>query len=120
MTAEQVTQLERVLDLDISYHTLDIQDIKCQFDLDTPFSEQVISMIDNADFTSNEWQGCKILVNLPALSTAAALVLAELHGRMGYYPPVIRLKRSDSVPPVWNLAEIMNLDAQRQDARKRR
>ena len=47
--------------------------------------------------------------------------LAELHGRMGYYPPVVRLRPvPDSLPPRYEVAEILNLQAVRDDARRKR
>jgi hypothetical protein len=98
-----------------------VLDIKCQLDVGKPFAEQVVALIDKADLSPSEWQTFALVVNLPALSTAAALLLAELHGRMGYYPPVIRLKQvDDSMPPRWELAEILNINSQRNEARKRR
>lgn len=98
-----------------------VRDIKCQFDVSEPFAGQVTALVDEVGLSSHEWQTFMITVNLPALSTAAALLLAELHGRMGYYPPVVRLKQVDgSVPPRWELAEILDVNSQRNEARKRR
>lgn len=95
--------------------------IPCHLDIDQLFAEQVVAIVDSAKLTAKEWQGEQLLVNLPALSTAAVLVLVELHGRCGYYPPCIRLKReADSMLPVYVLAEILDVDAQRQLARSKR
>jgi hypothetical protein len=47
--------------------------------------------------------------------------MAELHGRMGYFPAVIRLKPiPDSLPPQFEFAEIINLQAVRDQARAQR
>jgi hypothetical protein len=48
-------------------------------------------------------------------------VLAELHGRMGYFPPVLRLRPVEqALPPRYELAEVINLQAVRDSARKER
>jgi hypothetical protein len=71
--------------------------------------------------SSEELQTKPILVNLPSLNTIAALLLAELHGRMGYFPPVLRLRPVSGVtPPRFEAAEIINLQEIRDSARKQR
>jgi len=60
-------------------------------------------------------------LNLPSLNFIAALLLAELHGRMGYFPPILRLRPAEgSVPPRYAVAEILNLQALRDAARLKR
>ncbi len=74
-----------------------------------------------ADGTGQDWQTAPLLVSLPELSTIAAAVLAELHGRMGYFPPVIRRRRIGGSPRVvFEVAEIVNLQELREEARLRR
>jgi hypothetical protein len=73
------------------------------------------------DLPSETWQGAPIVVNPPALASAAAVVLAELHGRMGYFPPVVRMRPvPEALPPQYEVAEIINLQALRDAARARR
>jgi hypothetical protein len=67
------------------------------------------------------WQNAPILVNPPALNFITALLLAELHGRMGYFPPIIRLRPiANSLPPQYEVAEILNLQALRDQGRETR
>jgi len=121
ITEEQHKQIKRAIDADITDRPLDILKVECQMGVNADFAEQVVSLVDACKLSPHEWQTKRILVNLPALSTAATLMLAELHGRCGYYPPVIRLKQKDGViPPRYVLAEIMDVNGQRQNARKRR
>jgi len=109
--------------------------LPAQFDHQQPFGPQVdqlIAQIDPSSFdlrsggsgqglTPNEWQTAPILVNPPSLNFIAALLLAELHGRMGYFPPIIRLRPiEDALPPGYEVAEILNLQAVRDVARKKR
>ena len=96
-------------------------DVKAQFDPMQPFSEQVERLLATTPLTSAEWQSLPLLVNLPSLNTITALVLSELHGRMGYFPSVMRLRPvPDTVPPQFEVAEILNLQALRDSARERR
>ncbi len=68
-----------------------------------------------------EWQSASILVNPPALNFITALTLAELHGRMGYFPPVVRLRPvQQALPPRYEVAEVLNLQQTRDEARKKR
>ena len=51
----------------------------------------------------------------------AALLLAELHGRMGYFPPVLRLRPiANSTPTQFEIAEILNLQNVREASRANR
>ena len=62
---------------------------KAQFDHHRPFAAQVAELIDGVGLTSEDWQTQPILLNPPSLTAIACIVLAELHGRMGYFPPVL-------------------------------
>ena len=71
--------------------------------------------------SAHEWQTASILINPPSLNFITALVLAKLHGRMGYFPPVVRLRPvEDALPPRYEVAEILNLQAVRDAARLKR
>jgi len=55
---------------------------------------------------------------LPGFAPASAVLIAELHGRMGHFPTVIRMKKVDaSLPPAFNVEEIINLQAIRDEGR---
>jgi hypothetical protein len=57
-------------------------------------------------------------VVLPSLNFIAALLLAELHGRMGYFPPVVRTRPVEgSLPRRFEVAEILDLQGRRETAR---
>jgi hypothetical protein len=58
---------------------------------------------------------------MPSLSIIAATLLAELHGRMGYFPTVVRMRPvAGSTPPRFEVAEIVNLQDVRDEARGKR
>ena len=92
-----------------------------QFDHDQPFGPQLDALLANAGLTANEWQTESILVNPPSLNFIALLLIADLHGRMGYFPPCLRLRPvKDALPPRFEVAEILNLQARRDAARAAR
>ncbi|MCS6889189.1 CRISPR-associated protein Csx15 [Chloroflexus sp.] len=98
-----------------------IIDINSQIDQQQPLGPQIINLADAAGLSPAQWQSEAILVNLPALNFSAATLLAELHGRMGYFPPVLRLRPvAGAVPPRYEVAEILNLQVLRDEARMRR
>ncbi len=100
--------------------------INSQIDPQQPLAPQVVAMADAAGFTPEEWQTAPILVNPPALNFSAVALIAELHGRMGYFPPVLRMRPvvgpdgQRVVPPRFEVAEVINLQAVRDESRKRR
>ncbi|MGC1378521.1 MAG: CRISPR-associated protein Csx15 [Anaerolineales bacterium] len=98
-----------------------VVDIASQIDAQQPLGPQVAQLAEAAGLTAQEWQTAQILVNPPALNYSAALLLAELHGRMGYFAPCLRLRPvPGSLPPRFEVAEIINLQAVRDAARRKR
>jgi hypothetical protein len=98
-----------------------IVDVPAQLDNMLPFEHQVVELLDKVGLTSEEWQTLPILVNLPSLNVITAVLLAELHGRTGHFPAVMRLRPiPNSTPPQFEVAEILNLQAIRDRARQRR
>jgi hypothetical protein len=96
-------------------------EVKTQLDHDQPCVAQVRQMVEAVGLSSEEWQSLPLAVNLPSLSIVAALVMAELHGRCGYFPAVLRLKPvPHTMPPQFAVAEIVNLQMVRDAARHTR
>lgn len=92
-----------------------------QFDEQQPFTPQVATLVQQIELTPAAWQGEPLLVLLPSLNFIAGLVLAELHGRMGYFPPVIRTRPvADSLPRRYEVAELLDLQGVREQARQAR
>lgn len=117
LTGEQQNQIEGLTGRSIT----DIRNIPCQFDHERPFAEQLTALVETVGLTSAEWQSEQILVNAPSFAPAVATLIAELHGRMGYFPAIIRLKPvPGSTPPRFEFAEIINLQAIRDHARTHR
>ncbi len=117
LTDEQRQQIERQAGQAIDH----LIERMVQFDVTHPFTAQTTALIDGLGLTAAEWQQASLLVLLPSLNFAAATVLAELHGRCGYFPPIVRTRPvPDSLPPRYEPAEIINLQAMRDIAREKR
>ncbi len=98
-----------------------VVEARAQFDQGRPFIPQVRALADQMGLTPEEWQTAPLLVNPPSLHVIAAGLLAELHGRMGYFPSILRLRPvPGSNPPQFEVAEILNLNEMREQARKSR
>jgi hypothetical protein len=94
-------------------------DIPCHFDHGRPFAPQARDLVESAGLTQEEWQTQPLLVNLPSLSVIAALVLAEIHGRRGHFPAVLRLRPVDgAVVRTFEAAEVLSLQDVRDQARR--
>jgi hypothetical protein len=117
LTAQQRAQIEALAGQPITR----LIERLAQFDLQQPFAEQATALVDSLGLQPAEWQTAPLLVNLPSLNFGAAAVLAELHGRCGYFPPLVRLRpAAGSLPPRYEVAEIINLQGLRDEARRRR
>lgn len=95
--------------------------VPTEFDYMAGFEEQVKKLVDEVGLSAEEWQTKKILINPPSLNVIAMMLLAELHGRMGYFPSVVRLRPVlESIPTEFEVAEILNLQMIRDQSRRRR
>lgn len=98
-----------------------VLEVPVQFDQAQPFEPQAQALVDSIPLDLETWQTASILVNPPSLNFIAVLVLAELHGRMGYFPAHLRTRPVEgALPPRYEVAEILNLQAVRDRARARR
>ncbi len=114
LTPDQLAQAESLAGQAIGR----VIDLAVQFDPQQSFVEQVRSLAESLPLSAQEMQTEAILVNPPALNAIAVVLLAELHGRMGYFPPILRLRQAaGSLPPRFEAAEIINLQAVRDAAR---
>lgn len=117
ITEEQKTQIEAAIGQPVQH----ILHVPAQFDHNAPFDQQAVALVDSVGLWKSEWQTTPIIVSLPSLAVIAAATLAELHGRMGYFPAILRLRPvPNSVPPKFEVAEIINLQAVRDAARSKR
>ena len=117
LTAAQRAQVEALAGSSLER----VIEVPTQFNPQQPFGKQALALVREVGLTAQEWQTLPLLVNLPALSVIACLVLAELHGRCGYFPTVLRLRPVEgAISPQFEAAELLNLQAVREGARRER
>jgi hypothetical protein len=117
LTHDQLSQVQTLTGQPVER----LVDVPTQFDHDQAFLPQLEQLMARLDLSPPEWQTAPLLVNLPSLNFIAGLLLAELHGRMGYFPPVLRLAPvKGAMPPRYEVAEILNLQLVRDAARGKR
>ncbi len=117
LTADHQAQVEALAGCKIER----VIEIGSQIDPQQPLVPQVVALADAAGLTPAEWQSAPLLVNPPSLNFIAVVLLAELHGRCGYFPAMVRTRPvPNSTPPRYEIAEIVNLQMVRDEARRRR
>lgn len=124
LTSSHLASIEELLDGQTSRvsetREVLVRDVSVQADPEAPFAPQATALADATGLTPNQWQTEQILVNAPSYNFLTAALLAELHGRMGYFPPILRLRPvKDNLPPRFEVAEIINLQRIRDEARAR-
>jgi hypothetical protein len=117
LTSRQVDQISEI----VGSVPEQVQDVRVQFDLEKSFSQQVVRLLDDLGISTQQWQSGGWLIVLPSLNYGAAVLLAELHGRMGHFPAILRLRPvAGALVTEYDIAEIINLEAIRAEARTRR
>lgn len=117
LSSEQLAQVSELL----PGQTFSVIQVKCQLDHCRSFIDQVKLLIDCVGWTPTQWQQVPFMVNIPGHAAASACVLAEIHGRAGYFPTILRLAPIPGVvPPQFAVAEIVSLQHVREEARTRR
>lgn len=117
ITDEQRAQIEALTGQKIER----VVEINSQIDPQQPLVPQVVALADQAGLSPTEWQTLPLLINPPSLNYIAVALLAELHGRCGYFPAHLRLRPvRGSIPPRYEVAEVINLQEVRDEARMRR
>ena len=117
LTTAQRSQIDELLGEPLTR----VLDAPTQFDEQQPFAPQVAALLAAIDLTPAQWQSEPILVILPSLNFITALLLAELHGRMGYFPTVVRTRPvAGSTPRRYEVAELLDLQFVREGARRSR
>ena len=116
LTDEHRAQIEALAGASID----EVRTIPVQIDQAEPLEAQVSRIVDAVQLSSQEWQTRPLLVNPPGYAPAAFTLLAELHGRIGHFPSLVRLRPRSGPVTSYEVAELLNLQAIREAARKRR
>ena len=117
LTAEHLAQVRALTGRPVAR----VVDAPVQADPGRPLTEQIAEIADRAGLTAEEWQTLPLVVNPPGYAPAAVALLAELHGRMGYFPAVLWMRPAPgSTPRQFQVGEVLNLQAVRDAARSQR
>ena len=116
LTLEQRAQIEALAHTSIE----EVRTITVQIEQAEPLEPQITAVVDAVGLTSEEWQTRPLLINPPGYAPAAFVLLAELHGRIGHFPSLIRLRPKAGPVTSYEVAELLNLQSIREAARKRR
>lgn len=117
LTQHQCEQLELLCGKRIDQ----VIDVRVHVSHDEALGPQAIGIVNTASLTNQQWQTLPLAIVPPSLSPVACACMAEIHGRCGYFPAIVRLRpRPDSVPPIFDVEEIVNLQHIREKAREDR
>src|SRR5579885_2367605 len=116
LTSEHQAQIEALAGTAID----EIRTIPVQIEQADPLAPQISALVDAVRLSSDAWQTRPLLINPPGYAPAAFVLLAELHGRIGHFPALIRMRPKPGPVPAYEVAELLNLQAIREQARKRR
>jgi hypothetical protein len=116
LTPDQQAQIQALANTPIE----EVRTIPVQIDQAEPLEPQITTIVDSVGLSSQEWQTRSLLINPPGYAPAAFVLLAELHGRIGHFPSLIRLRPKPGPLTSYEVAELLNLQTIREAARKRR
>jgi hypothetical protein len=116
LTSEQQAQIEALASTTID----EIRTIAVRIEQGEPLAPQIAALVDAIQLSSQEWQTRPLLINPPGYAPAGFALLAELHGRIGHFPSLIRLRPKPGAVTTYEVAELLNLQAVREAARGRR
>lgn len=116
LTAEQRDSISTAVGSELVVHQISVQ-----IDRSITIAEHAVAVVDAVGLSGDEWQTLPLAVIPPGLAALACTVQAELHGRAGYFVPVVVLRPvAHAVPPRFEFHEIIDVQRQRDEARKRR
>jgi hypothetical protein len=113
-------QREQVRTLAAPIPIEEIRTIPVHIDQSEPLEPQITAIVDTIGLSSEEWQTHQLLINPPGYAPAAFVLLAELHGRIGHFPSLIRLRPKHGPVTGYEVAELLNLQTIREAARRHR
>ena len=117
LTSDHLKQIERLTNQSVDR----IIEIPANIDPQKEICLQVVELIEQTGLSSTEWQTYPLVINPPSLNFIAITLLAELHGRCGYFPVHLRMRPVEgSVPIEYEAAEILSLQGIRETSRKAR
>lgn len=98
-----------------------VLDVPVQVDLSASLEPQTRELVDRVSLSSQEWQTLPLVINPPGLAPLTAVLVAELHGRLGYFPSLVWIRPvAGAVPRRYEVAGLLDLQTVRDQAREQR
>jgi hypothetical protein len=95
--------------------------VDIHIDRSIPVSEHAVRIVDSVALTPQQWQTEQMVIIPPGLAILACTLLVEIHGRCGYFVPMLEFRPvANAVPPRFEFHCVIDLFAQREQARQRR
>lgn len=101
----------------VNYQGFEIETFRVQIDFNRSLVEQAIEIVDSVDWTPDDWQHNEFLVRPSSVDAATLAIMAEIHGRCGYFPPIVTMRRGATMPPTFDVWEVVDLQRVRNAAR---
>ena len=114
LTMQQQAQIEKLSNTTIE----NIITISTLINEEEPLEPQIARLIEAVDHSTYDWHKRDILLNPPGYSPAAILLLAEIHGRIGHFPTLIRMRPKHASVTTYEVIELLNLQTVRDASRK--
>ncbi|GCE15838.1 CRISPR-associated protein Csx15 [Tengunoibacter tsumagoiensis] len=116
LTESQKVQIQQLTGIS----DIDVKSIPVQIDQREALELQIAAILDAVQMSPEEWQTIPLLINPPGYAPAAFVLLAMLHGRIGHFPALIRMRPKEGAVTTFEVAEILNLQSIRERARLKR
>jgi len=89
------------------------------FDLVGELVPQVLALVDGLITTETLLE--EIALIAPSVAEAALIVAVYVHGKLGYWPPILRMAQTQGLPtPRWDVVEVVRLGLVGQTVRVQR
>lgn len=107
LTDQQLEQIEALAGERID----EVRAVPVQINQEEPLAPQIEELIAASGLTPQEWQTRHILINPPGYVPAASVLLAMLHGRIGHFPTLLRIRPRHGATTSYDVSELLNLQS---------
>ena len=118
LTSPNHEQLEKATQARVVEIIVPFSGLPIRLSEDRSFVEEARRLADEMQLTPEEWRTLPLVVNLPGLAPLAALLLAELQGRMSRLPTIIRMRPVPNDRTVFEVADVIELQRVRDSAQE--
>lgn len=117
ITPPQREQLEKVADAKV-LDIIEPPSLPVRLEEGRSFVEQARELLDEMALTPEEWRTLPLAVNLPGFAPLAAVLVAQLQGRMSRLPHILRMRPTAADRTMFEVAEVIELQRARDEAQE--